>query len=94
MIFLDFSRFSTQNRGQTKYDINRDAEVEATLDPMAIGCSMGLDSEEVSLVSEVIMAAKIRAEACSMVGALDPMEGSLDTLCLFLRGQSTGEVVC
>nr|POE61990.1 hypothetical protein CFP56_38534 [Quercus suber] len=66
-----------------------DAEVEATLDPMTIDCSMGLVSEEVSLVGKVIVAAETGAGVCSVVGASDPVEGSSKTLCIFLRRRGT-----
>ena len=70
------------------------AEVEATLDPMTNGWSMGLVFEEVFLTSGVWVVTETRVGVCSTMGAPNPVEGSLEVLCLFLRGQEARGVVC
>ena len=69
-------------------------EVEATLDPMTNGWSVGLVSEEVFLASEVWVVTETRVGVCSSMGAPNLVEGSSEVLCLFLRGQEARGVVC
>ena len=70
------------------------AEVEATLDPMTNGWSMGLVFGEVFLASGVWVVTKTRVGVCLAIGAPNPMKGSLEVLCLFLRGREARGMVC
>lgn len=70
------------------------AEVEATLDPMTNGWSVGLVFEEVFLASEVWVVTEIGVGVCSSMGAPNLVEGSSEVLCLFLRGREARGVVC
>nr|POE49378.1 hypothetical protein CFP56_62970 [Quercus suber] len=62
------------------------AEVEATLDQITIGCSVGLVSKVVSLTNGVTVTVVTELKVCLVGGTLDPVEGSLEILSRIFDG--------